>query len=73
MTMDINFAASRNPFAKICRTADPMLAAQISEAAQKRARELVAEGPIPPEVLAKVAAIIGPIEVRPKPAETAEQ
>jgi hypothetical protein len=52
-----------DPFAKLRRVRDPELAAEIADAAIRRARELLAEQPIPPEVLAKIAAILGPIKV----------
>ena len=38
-----------------------MLAAEIVEVAARRARELVAERPFEPEVLDRVAALLGPI------------
>jgi hypothetical protein len=48
------------------RVKDPVLAAEIAAGAQRRVRELMAEGPPPQEVVAKVAALIGPIRIAPK-------
>jgi hypothetical protein len=66
-------AASRDPFAKIRRTRDPVLAAELSAYARERAAAILAEGGYPPEVLAEVAAIIGPITVRPKAPAAADE
>lgn len=56
----------RNSLMRLSRIADPVIAAEIADAALKRAKELVAEGPYRPEVLMKIAATIGPIKVKPQ-------
>ena len=53
--------ASRDPRLIVDRITDPVLAAEIVEVAARRARELVAERPFEPEVLDRVAALLGPI------------
>lgn len=53
-----------DPFVLMSQVDDPVLAARISAAARRRARELLDERPFDPTTLAKIMATLGPVTVQ---------